>query len=245
MKLLSQPQGKSKQQLDTANNERRVLELDALIVKKRKELDDVDKSLVASLSAAGARNYEEESKWKEKLSALEREVEALESRRKSALVPLQQREKEADDKDRALAAREESLSLKESDLEYTKLALEKKLDDVSEREQSAEDYAQSLNTRDFSLKESERQVTLRVEALTTVLRDILAEEELARTEQARRKAVLKGRAVSITEREQHVASQEAAFEAREEAILDKYRTLQRTITEVNLKNGTNELQRHP
>ena len=53
---------------------------------------------------------------------------------------------------------------------------------------------------------------------------------------AQKKAVLKGRDVSITERERNVELQEASFADREKRIVDRYQTLLRAITETNLKN---------
>ena len=74
-------------------------------------------------------------------------------------------------------------------------------------------------------------------ALTEILRESLEDIERNKAEVAKRKAILKGRDISITEREKNVEMQEAAFDKREQAILDKYRTLQKAITETNLKNS--------
>lgn len=236
MRLLSAPQGKSKRETDIASQELRVQELDSLLMQKRKEISETDALLVRTLSETGLKNYEEEQAWKEKIQGLINEVTALESRRKSALVPLETREKEVETKERVLLEREEQTILKESDFEYTRQLLEDKLDVVSEREQDAEKYAQILNNREFSVQLQEAQVKQRMEALTTILKESYEEILTSQAESARQKAILKGRAVSITEREKNVEMQEAGFANREKAILDKYKTLQRTITEVNLNN---------
>lgn len=236
MRLLSAPQGKSKRDNDIATQELRVQELDALLASRRREISETDALLVRTLSETGLRNYEEEQAWKEKIAILTNEVEALESRRKSALVPLESREKEVETRERVLLEREEQSRLKESDNEYTRELLENKLDTVSEREQDAEKYAQRLNNREFSVQMQETEVKRRMDAVTAILKQSYEEILASQAESARQKAVLKGRDVSITEREKNVEMQEKAFANREEAILDKYRTLQRTITEVNLRN---------
>ena len=235
MRLLSAPEGKSKRVLDNAEQIVRSQELDALIVSKRKEISDLDAVLVRTLSEKGAKNYEEEQAWKEKLTVLTNEVEALESRRKSALIPLEEREKTVQDKESVLLQREETIVIKESDLEYTKQLLEDKLDTVSEREQDAISQDKRLTNREANIKLQEAQVEQRMKALTTILQQSYEEIIVSQTEQMKAKALLKGRDVSITEREKNVATQVASFENREKAIVDRYKTLLRAITETNLK----------
>jgi chromosome segregation ATPase len=235
MNLLSQPQGKSKHELDIADQERRIIQLDGLIVKKRKELEELDATFVRNLSEKGAQNYEEEQNWRQRIDSLRIEVEALESRRKSALVPLEERGKKVEDRERVLLQREEQAALKESDIEYTSQALENRLDEISEREQESISYEKRLSERDMVLKIRESELETRMAALTEVIRQVLLDAERAKAEASERKALLRGRDISITEREQSVARQEASFVNRERAILDRYQTLQRAITETNLK----------
>lgn len=237
MKLLKTEEGKSKRSIDNAAQELRGVQLDALIVSKRKELDSTDRQLTAVLSEKGQQGQKEESFWKERISELTREVDALESRRKAALVPLQEREKAIQDKESVLLKREEQSSIKESDLERTRELLEDKLDDVSEREQTAIDYAGTLESRSSVLSLQEDDMQKRQDALVSVLRQ--AVEEKAREEAllSQQKAMLKGREVVISEREAEAAKKEKSFADREKKILDQYQTLQRAIAEVKLKYG--------
>lgn len=237
MKLLSTPQGKSQRELDTANQELRAIQLDGIIRDKRKELADLEVQESKMLSEKGRQNYEEEKLWKVKIATLTTEVEALESRRKSALVPLEEREKEADDRDSVLLKREEMVLIKESENDRVAESLQDKLDAVSEREESAVEHAKRLNSREFAINFQEAQLKERMAALTVILQESLAETLAAQQEAARYKAMLKGRDVSIAEREKFVEQQLASFENREKAIIDKYRTLQRATTEVNLNHG--------
>ncbi len=244
MKLLSTPQGKSRREQENVDQELRAIELDKLIVAKRKELSDLDRLLISSLSEKSVKNYEEEQLWKNKIQELTNEVEALESRRKSALVPLEEREKKAQDRESALLKREEMVQIKESDIERTKELLEQRLDEISEREQEATNYSILLNNRRFNIEFQEKEIQVRSEAMVQILKESLEEVELAKAEAAKRKAILKGRDVSITEREKNVELQEAAFATREQKILDRYRSLQKAITETNLnQSGNNSNQR--
>lgn len=239
MRLLSPKEGKSRQELDIQSQERRIVELDALINTKRIELDNLDRQLLKILSDNGAERYNEEEEWRSKISSLTEEVEQLEARRKRALVPLEEKEKELQDKDSALLKREEQIVIKESNLEYTKEALQDRLDAVSEREQDATDYAQKLNNREFAVQFQEQQIKERMVALTTIIKEAFEDMQRSQAESAKQKAILKGREVPLLERERNVEMREKSFADRERAITDKYQTLLRAITETNLKNNGN------
>lgn len=239
MRLLSAPEGKSRRDIDNASQELRSQELDKILASKRKEINDLDAVLVRTLSENGTKNYEEEQAWKNKIAELASEVSALESRRKSALIPLEEREKSVQDRESALLQREETIVIKESDIEYTKQALEDKLDSLSEREQDVLDYSKKLANREANIKLQEIQVETRLKALTTILQESYEEIIKSQSEQAQAKAILKGRDVSISEREKNVSQQVASFENREKAIVDRYKTLLRAITETNLNNNGN------
>jgi len=238
MKLLSPPEGKSQLAVQNAAQEVRSIELDKLMVAKRKELNDLDNRLVNSLSEVAKQGVAEEQLWKTRIAALTQEVDALESRRKSALVPLVSRENEVDDRERVLLKREEVIAMRESENDSERQMLEDRLDEVSEREAEANQYAISLNNREFAIGLQESQLKDRMDSLTTILMESLEEVKRAQTESARYKAMLKGRDVSIAEREKYVEAQEASFANREASILDKYRTLQKAITETNLNEPT-------
>lgn len=237
MKLLSPPAGKSRQQIENAANELRAQQLDEVLRGKRKEINDIEKLFNSTLSEQEIRQKEEERVWRETLSNLKAEVENLERRKALAQVPLEEKERRLDNDRSALSKREEAIVIKESDLEYTKEKLEDKLDAVSEREQEAEKYAQTLNNREFAIQLQEAQIRERMKSLTVVLQETYEEIVAAQAEAAQRKAILKGRDVSITEREKYVDMQLNSFADRERAINDRYKTLLRAITETNLKQN--------
>lgn len=244
MKLLSTPQGTSKQSLDQATQERHILELDSLIKQKRKELDELDRSQLRIASESTTKNFTEEQEWKQKITALTIEVDALESRKRSALVPLQEREKQVETKERVLLEREIQVNLKASDNDYTAEILTNRLDEVSERERAATDLSRLLTAREVTITAKEREVESRMNAVTSTMKKAIEDIEEAKAELSQEKAVLKGRDTAITERERLVALQEAGFSNREKKITDQYHALQRAITETNLKHGT-QFNRNP
>jgi len=237
MRLLSPSQGKSRRELDIHSQELRITELDGLIERKRLELQQLDRDMVRALSEKGAERFEEDEKWKQKIHTLTEEVIQLEARKKRALVPLEEKEKELDTRDSALSKREETVKIKESDLEYTKKALEDKLDAVSEREVEANEYAATLSNREYAIKMQEDELKSRMNALTTILQESFTDIQKAHDEAAKHKAILKGRDITLAERERKVAEIEKTFDDRDRAITDRYRTLMRAITEVNLKDN--------
>lgn len=240
MRLLTPSQGKSRRDLSIEDGERRLIELDGLLRDKRIELQKLDVAYIKKLSEGGIQRLEEETLWNEKIRKLTEEVEQLEERRKRALVPLEEKENELQDRGSVLLKREEQVKIKESDLEYTKELLEKRLDDISEREQDATDFSVALDNRKRNLELQEGQLKSRMDALTEVLRQSYEDMKLAEQEAAKYKAILKGRNITLEEREKRVEAQEKSFVSRETRLLDRYRTLQRAITETNLKQNVSK-----
>lgn len=163
--------------------------------------------------------------------------EELENYYKTTLIPLEKREKLAQSKEEALLKREEELAINETNLEQTRELLEDKLDAVSVREQDANDYSLILNNREENIKLQESQIRDRMTALTEILKESMEEVKKSQSEAAEYKATLKGRDVSLTEREKRVQKEIESVANREARLVDRYRTLQKAITETNLKNG--------
>lgn len=243
MRLLSPPAGKSLLAADIALQQARAAELDDVIKAKRKEVNDLDNAQIHSLSELGKKGSAEEQFWKERITNLTREVEGLESRRKSALIPLEAREKQADDRERVLLKREELAALQESDNLSERELLEDRLDDISEREQTALDYSKMLEARSQNLSLQEKEVKSRQESLVTIIQQVNESKKLDEENMNKQKAILKGREIILAEREAVCSKKEAGFANREKKILDQYRSLQKAITEVNLKNVNTGLQR--
>lgn len=240
MKLLSSSEGTNKRQLDTSSQELRSVQLDTLIRGKQKEISDLDRQLMNSLSEFGKQTSEQEAIIRGRISSLTSEVESLEFRKKQALVPLEEKDKELQDKERVLEGREETVAIKESDLENKAQLLEDRLDSLSEREQSATDYSNLLNARELRIAVQEENVHKRMDAVSALMKEAFEEKKNSETELNTQRAMLKGRAVSLTEREEIVAKKEAGFANRERKILDQYHSLQKAIAETNDNRQRNQ-----
>lgn len=243
MKLLSSPEGASRRQLDNSSQELRGIQLDALIRDKQKKISDLDRQLMNSLSEFGKQNTEQETTIRQRITTLTSEVESLEFRKNQALVPLEEKDKELQYRERVLEGREETATLKESDLENKNQLLEDRLDSLSEREQSATDYSNLLNAREMRISVEEANVRQRMDAVSALMKEAYEDKRKSESEIATERAILKGRAVSVSEREEIVAKKEAGFANRERKILDQYRSLQKAIAETNLNDNRQRNQR--
>lgn len=237
MRLLTPPQGKSRREIELAEQAVRAQELDELVQTKKKELNDIDLTFERSLSEKGKANYEEEEEHKARIRILEQDVQNLERRRERALLPLESKEKELQDKESALLKREREVTTKESEAEYTAQSLQDKLDTVSEREEDALEYSVTLTSREANIRLREEEIEKREASLTSILKQSMDEVNEGRTEITRQKAVLKGRGIVLTERERAVEKSLKSIADRELRLVDRYKTLQKAITETNLKHG--------
>lgn len=185
----------------------------------------------------------EQEKAEVRILEADERTKEYERLRDTNLIPLENREKAVHTKESALLKREESIEIKESTLESDRELLEERLDDISEREQTALDHAASLEKRAHVISLEEAEVKNRQNALVTIVRQVSEDKKKSEQEINNQKAILKGREVVISEREAIVAKKEAGFAAREKKILDQYRSLQKAITETNLK--TKNVERSP
>ncbi len=162
MKLLSTPQGKSQQELTVAQQELRVIELDQLINKKRKELNDLDQQVVTSMSTIGLRNYEQEKEWQARIKILSEEVEGLEARKKRALEPLVARETALNAKEAQFTSLEISMTRKEQELDRERHSIETRLLDIGRREEIADARKKELDALAQSIHQTEDEAVNRL-----------------------------------------------------------------------------------
>lgn len=233
MKLLSTPQGKSRREIDNAQEELRSQQLDELIRAKRKELNDLDLRVLAREAEYSSWDFEaEREKLENERASLARERKEY----RKSLVPLEQKEKELDTVASALLKQKEQLDIRETDLDQTSEILQERLDLVSEREQNALALSQDIEGRSSNLVIQEEEFKKKETALVEIMRTHEIERRKDERDIAKQKSVLKGRDTVLKERERAVAQKEAGFEAREKRLLDRYQTLQRAITEKKLND---------
>lgn len=232
MRLLSTPQGKSQRELDNSAQELRSIELDGMIKSKRQELDNLDKQLVASLSTLGLKNYEEEEMWKSRIKALTEDVQNLETRKRIALEPLIERQKEIDKKDKEISQRETVCSSEESRLLEEKESITTREKTLVTRETHLLERSSSIKLREEQAKAWEEEQTARIVAkeqeykqlvsyemvLREQLNSLEKETILLREEKKELLTPIKTLERAIAKREESLRQRENALVKREESI---------------------------
>lgn len=233
MNLLSVKDSRTKRAAENSTQELRSVELDVLIRDKRKELDDLVLLIAGNLERCRTENEVERREHIELLTPLRREVEELEQRKKQALLPLHEKEKEVEDRMVVLLQREEEVSIRESEAESTLEHLQDRLDDIQERSHELDSKKNALDKREFGVKIQEDEVIDRSTKLTTVLETGYESLKKAASLVEKEKAEARGREIILSERESRLVKKEKDLESREKALIDKYQTLERSIARLN------------
>lgn len=226
-------QAKNKRESDNA----RVVEIQELIAQKLRELATAEASYDDALQRQRNQWAAEQMEHQNKVLEKEQEVEALEERRKAALVPLTVREQEIENVANALALREQKAGEREHDLDEQSSALEERLDEVAERELRVADHEQSLQLQADGVKRQAQDVQRGSELLTVAVTRAQAEAVSRETDLTKREMALNAKENSLEERERIVQVKEDGFTTREVKIADDRATLERAIAESKQKYG--------
>lgn len=236
LKLLSPAvaaqQAKTKREADNS----RVVEIQELIAKKLRDLADAEASFDDAMQRQRNQWAAEEQEHHNVILEKTREAEALEERRKAALVPLTVREDELENVASALALREQKADEREHELDNTSNLLQGRLDEVSEREQRVAQAEQRLSLQSEGIKQQADDVRRGSELLTVAVTKAQSEAVSRETDLTRREAALNSREAALEERERLADVKEAGFTAREVKIVDDRATLDRAIAEYKQKN---------
>lgn len=246
MKLLSPSEGREKARSNEVTLKNRITELQGLIVQKYKELAQAEADFNDTLTRQRKTWSEEEKVYTSKVFIIRGEIEALEERRRQALIPLTKRAEELDTKASALAEYEKILKQSDADIADKAEMLVKRLDEVAERELQADKVAKNLAVREDGVKAQAAQVATGSVLLTEAMTKASQESAARERELSLKEASVKAKETQITERERKVNEKEAGFANRELAIKDQYEALRQAIEETNKKYGTKQaIQRNP
>jgi chromosome segregation ATPase len=240
LRLLAPAEAVHKSKQRTEGEKQKAVKIDALVAQKHKELAEAESNFAIALKRQHEIWAKEEKEHQEKVTHVTHEVTILEERRNQALIPLEERGKELETKDRNLRERSVVLDLRETDLNESAQSLADRLDEVSEREQKAFESAQSLLIQREDIESRRNDLKANTDTFTrafTKASGELTERELV---VRREEIALKNRAVTLKEREDKVADKEAGFDNRERAIQDKRETLNRAIAEIKQKYHVTE-----
>lgn len=232
MHLLSPQESRSKTEAYNSKLSSRSADLDEAIVAKRKELISLDEEFLRTLQNQRLVRLKEDTEWEQRNRTLTSEVEALENRRKLAVVPLAEKKKELQDREEVLLQREQKVSAREQEAADNLELLEGRLDEASDRLDSAGIREKQLNKREEGIKLQERQTNERTLHLNEVLSKSYALLNEAQTKIATQKAEQDGREIVLSEKESRLKERENDLVSRETALIDKRTTLERAVEEM-------------
>lgn len=162
MRLLTPKEGKSRDEVEQAAKALRAVQLDSVILNKRKEIDSLERLFESSLTEGGKKNYEEEAQWNDRIKSLTQEVEMLEKRKIEALKPLTEKEKAIHAQEESLLTRESAALHIKSELEYKAQNIDVRLKNITETEAFIEQKKRELAQKEQDIQRIEEESTGRL-----------------------------------------------------------------------------------
>lgn len=208
---------------------KRIGVINSEIAKKRQELDAVTSEFEKTLERQRENWEKEQAEAITVMNILNSEVQVLEERKRQALMPLQEKEKELNAFQTSLEERDVELASNLSRVESHLERLEEKLSQVAEREVEVARIAKIQENRQKGIDMQSEQIKQQSKALTESIKtsfEVITERE---NELAKRELELTMRTNALISRENELNNIEQSFKDRERVLQDKYETLQRTI----------------
>lgn len=235
MKLLTPIETRNKKETQNIALSSRGASLDEAIVTKRKELLSLDEEFLRTIENNRAIRVQEENQWEGSNSKLRVETEELENRKRLALLPLEQREKEIENAHEVLSQREEKVSKKEDEVSKNLELLELRLDDASERLENVHKRSQELDRREKGVEAQETQTRARTNDFNALLTKTLTNLDQQRLDIALRLKETEGKEMVSQEKETRLKQKEQDLVSREIRLADRYAMLERTTEEQKRK----------
>lgn len=156
MKLLSPSEAQKRARNDDALNAVRSKELSDEVNRKHVELAQMEEAGAKFLASQRARwALEDQEHLSYKLGLL-KEIEGLEERKRIALIPIEEREKEAENKMQEAFAVLTRATEKEKYADTMASTFEKRFDEFAEQELELKDLRSALNRREAGVKAQEK-----------------------------------------------------------------------------------------
>lgn len=193
-------------------------ELDKALDAKRKALAMSEADFHTMLASQRIRWAKEEREHGEEVDRREREISVLEEKKRKALIPIEQREKEANNLWQEARQEKQKAIDKQSECDKTQEVMEQRIDEASEEKERLAEFAntlyrkqlgidlQEVHSKENAQRVSERMETLRVEGEKFANHVRGEEKKLADREEAadKRDAAQDRREESLEERETQV-----------------------------------------
>ena len=193
----------------------RSIRLQEEIAKKYRELEEAERFFNETLQQHREIWKDEESKHLDKVQEIRDEVDALEARKREALIPLTERKRILDTRDSALDEREASLDARSVDLERGAESLQQRIDEVSEREIRATEVSEALSRQKLGIDLQRQEMQQHSGQMSIALSDAAKQLEATRKQAADILAAAESKAKSIEMREMRVSQREIDVEAKE------------------------------
>jgi murein L,D-transpeptidase YcbB/YkuD len=218
----------------------RVIKLQAEEARLNRVVCDLGEKVKSIETEVAAAEADKEYRLNIRRTVLQTEVEALESRRKSALKPIiAEREEIKKEKDSIIELKKD-VEKREKIIIADKQEIRERASDLNKKEQIIIQAEKELGGKKESIEKTiiflDSQTKLLLEKGTAIdeREAKIAERELAVLEREA-KAIMIERANDVTR--QQFADKDKEIAGQERMIADKYQTLQRAITESNKKNN--------
>lgn len=235
MKLLSPTQTKDLREQEVSRNLLRIEETEQAVKKSNISLAKSQADFCQMLARNRADWEKEEKDHQERILEMTKEVSALESKKKQALIPIEVYSSQVDMKMEALA--EDIVALKEREEANEDLAdkLQDKLDEVGEREQTLKKRELGADMREKGLESQAKGVIEGVERLTKEMEAFTIKRAKAEQDIGERKKALTLWDQSLVAKDNLIKDKEKELADWDIRLHDERETLDRAFTELKSK----------
>ena len=233
MKLFSVSEVASNREAQTVSEIKRLDTVNKGLTNKRHELERLEADFVAILDRQRNTLETELSEHATKINSLVSEVSRLESRKKQALIPLEEDAKKLETKDKELSEKEADLKKNEDDLDEKSELLQEKLSTVAIRESQVSGMAQKQSVAQQGIDQQKAQIALQAQEMSKAMVSTIAEFNIRENAVLRREIALGLQEKQLADKEKEIVSRENDFARREALLKDRFDMLERTKKNVH------------
>lgn len=229
MKLMSPFQNRDKQQEEQTRKILRIQEIEDLATKANANLAKAQAEFNTTLALNRSKWALEEEEHAQRIKDMTSEVEALEERKKQALIPISMYKEEAD---KIMVESQDILKRskeKEEQVDYLQEKLEEKLTEVSDRENQVVKEEQKQQIARQGIEEQQKQTKLGIERLSKEMVMFHEKQQYEDTKLLERKKVVELAEINFEAKIDRYNRNMEALLTREVQLIDREKTLERNM----------------
>lgn len=229
MKLMSPFQNRDKQQEEQTRKILRIQEIEDLATKANANLAKAQAEFNTTLALNRSKWALEEEEHAQRIKDMTSEVEALEERKKQALIPISMYKEEAD---KIMVESQDILKRskeKEEQVDYLQEKLEEKLTEVSDRENQVVKEEQKQQIARQGIEEQQKQTKLGIEQLSKEMVMFHEKQQYEDTKLLERKKVVELAEINFEAKIDRYNRNMEALLTREVQLIDREKTLERNM----------------